>query len=265
MTEMPILYVNPLSSFTNKCVIALTEKSVAFERRTPTSFGTGADDPIHLTANPFGEVPTFIHNGQSIFESSIIFDYIETKWPEPRLMPASAAGRARSLMIQSVMSTRYDPITWGLTELVRLGRVSGAQADKVTEFARQQADGLNAWLTDQLGGSAWFEGNHFGAADIFVAPHLIAAAQAGLLPSHGRLVAWLARATERPSIAVVKQGTSDFMASITPEDGARWMTVPRQYRDTRLEWVIRAAGIEFLAARMASGGIFLSRDLAGPR
>ena len=262
MTDNQILYVNPLSAFANKCVIALDEKGVAFKRRTPSSFGTGEDDPVHLAANPFGEVPTLIHDGVAIFESSVIFDYIDNKWTQPRLMPIDAARRARSLMIQSVMSTRYDPITWGLTELVTLGRVSGAQADHVVQFAAQQTQGLNAWLTEQLGGSAWFEGDAFGAADIFVAPHLLGASQAGLLLSSGRLVAWLARVRERSSIASVEQGTTAFMAAITPEDAMRWMTVPRQYRDTRLEWVIKAAGIEVLVERMASGKVCLSRDLA---
>jgi glutathione S-transferase len=270
MPDQPILYVNPLSSFANKCVIALDEKGVAFERRIPAGFGTGTDDPAHLAANPFGEVPTLVHEGQTIFESSVIFDYIDTRWPEPRLMPAEAAQRARSLMIQSVMSARYDPITWGLTELVRLGRVSGAGADRVTAFAKQQAKGLNAWLTEQLGASDWFEGDHFGAADIFAAPHLMeaahlmAAAQAGLLAPAGPLTAWLARAVERPSVAAVRQGTAAFMAAITPADAARWAGIPRQYRDTRLEWVIRAAGIDVLTERLASGGVFLSRDLAAP-
>lgn len=262
MADQPILYVNPLSSFANKCVIALDEKGIAFERRTPASFGTRLEDPAHLAANPLGEVPTLIHEGQTIFESSVIFDYIDTKWLQPRLMPVDADRRACSLMIQSVMSTRYDPITWGLTELVRLGRVTGAQADRVTQFAAHQAQGLNAWLTEQLGASSWFEGSAFGAADIFVAPHLMAAAQAGLLPPSGRLVTWLARATERPSIASVKQGTSAFMAALTPDDAARWASVPRQYRDARIEWVIRAAGIDVLAQRLASGDVFLSRDLA---
>jgi glutathione S-transferase len=262
MAELPILYVNPLSSFANKCVIALHEKGVTFERRVPTSFGTGTDDPAHLAANPLGEVPTLIHEGETIFESSVIFDYIDTRWPQPCLMPLDALRRARSLMIQSVVSTRYDPITWGLTELVRLGRVSGAQAEGVIQYARQQASRLNAWLTRQLGEADWFGGDEFGAADIFVAPHLLAAAQAGLLPPDGRLVAWLARASARPSIASVKDAMAAFMASITPEDAARWPIIPRQYRDTRIEWVIRAAGIEVLANRLASGDVFLSRDLA---
>lgn len=260
MSDQPILYVNPLSAFANKCVIALDEKGETFERRTPTSFGTGDDDPVHLGANPFGEVPTLIHEGVAIFESSVIFDYIDTRWPEPRLMPESAAARARSLMIQTVMSTRYDPITWGFTELVRLGRVTGPKADQVVAFSKQHAAKLNTWLSAQLGSADWFEGDAFGAADIFVAPHLLSAAQAGLLPSDGPLVDWLARACDRPSIASVKEKASEFMAAITPEDGARWMRVPRQYRDTRLEWVVRAAGIEFLSERLASGGVFLSRD-----
>jgi glutathione S-transferase len=260
MSDHPILYVNPLSSFANKCVIALDEKGVVFERRTPTSFGTGDDDPAHLEANPFGEVPTLLHEGVAIFESSVIFDYIDTRWPDPRLMPESAAARARSLMIQTVMSTRYDPITWGFTELVRLGRVTGPKAAEVVQFSKQQAARLNTWLAAKLGSADWFEGDAFGAADIFVAPFLMGAAQAELLPPNGALVDWLARACDRPSIAAVKETAAAFMASITPEDGARWMRIPRHYRDTRLEWVISAAGIEFLNERLSSGGVFLSRD-----
>jgi glutathione S-transferase len=261
MSDTVTLYVNPLSSFANKCVIALLEKGVAFERKVPASFGTGQTDNDHLLANPFAEVPTLVHNGQSIFESSVIFDYIDTAWPNPPLMPNEPHRRARSLMIQTIMSTRYDPITWGMTELLTLGRVSGEQAAQVRRLAVHQASGINAWLTDQLGHQEWFEGERFGAADVFIAPHLLSAARAQLLPDNGALVSWLERVSLRSSVAEIKLSTESFMGSITPTGLENWKTVPRQYRDHRIEWVVRAAGVEFLAQRLASKSVFLSRDI----
>lgn len=256
-----ILYVNPLSPFANKCAIALDEKSVPYERRTPANFGGTGDDPAFLRASPFGEVPALVDDGFAIFDSHIIFDYIDHRFGDAPLLAASPRERAKALMIERVLDSRYDPINWGITELLHLGRVTGGAADAVRLASERRAAALNSWLEGHLGGEAWFAGEAFGAADIFVGVHLNGAASHGLIAPSSPLMAWLDRVNARSSFAEAQRHARTFMSGLTPESFMRWMTVPRQYRDARLEWVVKIAGLEVVAEGLAANRIWFSREL----
>lgn len=52
-------------------------------------------EPDYLKLNPNGVVPTLVHDGQVIIESSAILEYLEETFPAPSLSPADAVGRAR--------------------------------------------------------------------------------------------------------------------------------------------------------------------------
>lgn len=52
-------------------------------------------EPGYLKLNPNGVVPTFVHDGEVLIESSAILEYLEEAFPEPPLTPADAVGRAR--------------------------------------------------------------------------------------------------------------------------------------------------------------------------
>ncbi len=87
-----ILYDHPLSSYGQKVKIALREKGIAFTRVLPDDFGTGRQDTAFAAANPRTEVPVLIvEGGQSIFDSTIILDYLDERWPGTPLMPREPA------------------------------------------------------------------------------------------------------------------------------------------------------------------------------
>src|SRR5690606_21178916 len=56
-------------------------------------------DPAYLAIAPHGLVPAVEHAGEILIESPAIIEWIETRWPEPRLLPASpeAAAKVRSI------------------------------------------------------------------------------------------------------------------------------------------------------------------------
>lgn len=82
-----ILYEHPMSSYAQKVKIALREKGVAFETLVPEDLGHGKDGKVLGAANPRGEVPVLLPDGQApIFESTVIMEYIEERWPAPPLL-----------------------------------------------------------------------------------------------------------------------------------------------------------------------------------
>src|ERR1700760_3660138 len=97
-----IVYEHPLSPYAQKVKIALDEKAIAYEARMPTAIGSGHPDSGFLKSNPRGEVPSLIDGDSAIFDSTIILQYIEDKWPEPSLLPAEPLARAMARTIEDV-------------------------------------------------------------------------------------------------------------------------------------------------------------------
>jgi len=74
--------------------VALSLKGMSF-KETPIDILSGEQfKPGYEAVNVERVVPTFIHNGYSVFQSLAIIEYIEDIKPEPRLLPQDAKERA---------------------------------------------------------------------------------------------------------------------------------------------------------------------------
>ena len=149
----PILLEHPLSPYAQKNKIALREKKVPFELVMP-----GSGNNFDLSSTPRREVPALLHDGQVIFDSTIIQEFIEETWTQPSLLPGSASERARVRMIEEIMDTQYEAVVWGFMEVVTFGRAPGKAGESLLERGHQQLSGLNAWLERELGEREWFNG-----------------------------------------------------------------------------------------------------------
>jgi glutathione S-transferase len=246
-----LLFEHPLSPYVQKCKIALREKGVPFEARLPAGIGSGAGlDPAFTSASPRAEVPALVDGDARVFDSTIILDYIEERWPAPPLLPTSPAERARVRMIEEAMDTHYEPINWGLGEIHFFRRAEGELAKTISERAAAQAAAWRRWLEAQLGERPWFDGDRFGRADLSVVPYLNGSRGFGIQPEPGsRLGQWLARANERPAVAQTAAEAAAFLAGGGGGMGqiaellAKGL-FKREYRDHRLEWMIRSGGLQ---------------------
>jgi glutathione S-transferase/RNA polymerase-associated protein len=137
---MLTLFEHPLSPYAQKVKIALYEKGVPFECRMPNLFGDA--EPEFVASSPRREVPSLIDGDFSVFDSTIILEYVEDRWPAPPLLPASPQDRARVRMIEEVCDTYYEAINWGLAEIRVFGRAQGGLADTMTARAETQTAGM---------------------------------------------------------------------------------------------------------------------------
>lgn len=97
------LYSGPLSLFARKVEIALGEKGLPFEREmVPFSQGEGYSPkhPAVLAANPKGQVPVLVDGDLTLFDSTVILEYLDEAYPQPPLMPAEPAARARCRLLE---------------------------------------------------------------------------------------------------------------------------------------------------------------------
>jgi glutathione S-transferase/RNA polymerase-associated protein len=255
-----ILYEHPLSPYAQKVKIALLEKGVPFEPRLPDFFG---GDATFAAASPRLEVPALLDGDTAVFDSTIILEYIEDRWPAPPLLPRGAAERARVRMIEELCDTYYEAINWAVYEIRVFERATGELAARLLARAAEQVRGANAWLERALAGRPWLNGEAFGWGDLAALPAVHAAALGGNPPPPGSaLAAWLERVRARPSVAEVLAAAAESMAGfeMLPQLVASGQ-FKREYRDHRLEWMLRSGGTEIVLEGMRRGTIRFSQEL----
>jgi glutathione S-transferase/RNA polymerase-associated protein len=259
---MVTLYEHPLSPYAQKVKIALREKNIPFELKMPEAIGSGQTGGEFMKANPRGEVPALIDGDLRVFDSTVILEYIEDKWPTPPMLPAYPAERARMRMLEEVCDTHYEAINWGLSEISYFRRAEGPLADALRDKADEQLEKLHAWLGRQLGDRDWFNGAGFGWGDLSVLPYVVGSMGFGFTPGDGTpLSKWLARARARESVATTLReaaavtGAMENVAEIVKQG-----LFKREYRDHRLEWMIRSGGIEVVLAGLEKRNIRFSND-----
>jgi glutathione S-transferase len=86
------LYHTVNSVCAQKIRIQLEEKGLPWVSRLMTLRGDQFD-PAYLNLNPNAVVPALVHDGFPVIESSVILYYLEERFPEPSLMPASPQSR----------------------------------------------------------------------------------------------------------------------------------------------------------------------------
>lgn len=261
---MLILYEHPLSPYAQKVKIALREKDISFEARLPSGIGTGATSDDFMAGNPRGEVP-FLRDGEAaIFDSTIILEYIEDKWPTPPMLPETPEARARVRLIEDVMDCHYEPITWGLGELNHFRRASSELKEKMEARAGGQIRGLHQWLGRELAGRDWFNGDCFGWGDLSVIPYVNGSAGFGFKPAPGSALAgWHARVMARDSVAATAREAADAVKGMdNVSEAVKAGLFKREYRDHRLEWMIKTGGIDVVLKGLEKNNIRFTPDFS---
>ena len=259
---MITLYEHPLSPYAQKVKIVLLEKGLAFEAKTP--IGTSGVEPTFAEASPRGEVPLLVDGDTKVFDSTIICEYLEDKYPAKPMRPASAEDRARVRMLEDHLDTIYEGVTWAVFEIEGWGRATGELKTLLLKRAAEQIAQFNGWLERELGSRTWFNGDSFGWGDACAYPFVAGAAGQGNAPRDGsNLAKWLARAMERPSvqrcisdIGAVSVGMGVEVLQQMLKSGL----FKREYRDHRLEWMMRSGGASIVLEGMQKNNIRFSNE-----
>jgi len=165
--------------------IVLAEKRVEYE----TVVVDLDDRPAWIyDKNPTGRVPVLEEDTFVLPESAVIDEYLNERYPDPRLLPEDPGERALARML----IFRFDDLSRPYYAL-RRGE----------EGARLKVDAQLARLDALLEAQAFLTGREFGLADIAYVPWILRArdrmgVELNAFPS---LENWVATLSERPSIA----------------------------------------------------------------
>jgi glutathione S-transferase len=204
--EVPVkLYSGPLSLFTAKVRIALDEKGIPYERIEVGWSLAKRYEPHHpdvVALNPKKQVPVLVDGDVVVYDSTLILEYLEERFPEPPLYPSELALRARCRQLEAAADEIVFPAVW---ELINGGFYPAAAGDTAAAERHGQAKGRVAELCEgldkELAGREYLCGR-FSVADIGTFIMLSTAATLGAPPpaSCTQLQAWLARTSSRPAV-----------------------------------------------------------------
>jgi glutathione S-transferase len=187
--------------FGAKAEIALREKGVAFEL-VMVPFAKGDRyEPRHPQVsriNPKRQVPVLVHGSLELFDSTLIFEYLEDAFPDPPLWPREVTGRAQARLLE----LKCDEIVF--MNIARLFGLEDRPDDPVAVDARARARQHYVEMDGLLENRDFLAGA-FGYADValFMAQFYGERKGATMTEATPRLLAWRKRVLARPAVRKV--------------------------------------------------------------
>lgn len=174
MTAPLRLFSAARSSASYRVRIALNLKGLDYEQ-TPIDLRAGEQHgPAFKAHNPQGLVPALIADGLTLTQSPAIIEWLEETYPEPALLPADRAGRARVRALAALIACDIHPIN-NLRVLGYLQHALGQDEASRNAWYRHWVDDGFAALETLLvqGGSGEFcHGDRPGLADLHLVPQV---------------------------------------------------------------------------------------------
>ena len=93
---MMILYSGITGPFSQRCRFVLYEKGMDFEIKDVDIFNKPEDLAV---MNPYNQVPVLVERDLILYESNIINEYIDERFPHPQLMPGDPVMRGRGRLV----------------------------------------------------------------------------------------------------------------------------------------------------------------------
>ena len=159
---MMVLYSGTTCPFSHRCRFVLFEKGMDFEIRDVDLFSKPEDISV---MNPYGQVPILVERDLILYESNIINEYIDERFPHPQLMPADPTMRARTRLFL------YNFEKELFVHVAALEDRRNADA-KAQELARQQIRNHLSQLAPILLKNKYMLGEEFSMLDVAIAPLL---------------------------------------------------------------------------------------------
>jgi len=163
-----------LSPFCRKVRLSLAEKKLDVELVEERYW---EQDPDFLRRNPAGKVPVLKIDGQTMAESAAICEYIEEKYPDPRLLPKDPVERYE---VRRLVGWFDDKFHSEVTSKLLYERVNKKIMGQGYPDSRNVKTGARAikfhldymgWLLDQR---RWLAGDVMTLADFAAAAHFSA-------------------------------------------------------------------------------------------
>ena len=161
---MMVLYSGTTCPYSHRSRFVLFEKGLDFEIRDVDLFSK----PEEIMAmNPYGQVPILVERDLILYESNIINEYIDERFPHPQLMPGDPVDRARvRLFLFNFEKELFAHVN-------TLEQTTGKKGhDKEQEKARTHIRDRLTQLAPVFLKNKYMLGENFSMLDVAIAPLL---------------------------------------------------------------------------------------------
>ena len=185
------LFSDPTCQYSHRVRIVLAEKGVTVDIEDVEA--NAVTEEI-LEANPYGTLPTLVDRDLALYESKVVMEYLDERFPHPPLLPVYPVARAQSRLwiyrIERDWCTLIDTI---------LASPDSKKAEAARKEFRESLITIASVVTEM----SYFMSEEFTLVDCCLAPMLWRLPQLGIeLPSNRQvkpLLDYMDRLFERPS------------------------------------------------------------------
>ncbi len=156
---MMTLYSGTTCPFSQRCRIVLYEKGMDFQIVDVDLYNKPEDIAV---MNPYNRVPILVERDLQLYESNIINEYIDERFPHPQLMPADPVMRARARLFLY----RFEMELFSQIDL--LEGSSAKNAEKARNVIRESLVQMAPVFAKQK----FMLGEEFSMLDVAIAPLL---------------------------------------------------------------------------------------------
>lgn len=256
---MLALYHNAVSTCSQKVRLVLDHKGLPFESREVDLLAGGQHDPEYVKLNPNHVVPTLVHDGAVLIESTLINEYLDDAFPDPPMRAADPVRRHAGRMWTKKLDTGVHAATGVVTFAIgprplllqqppevreasieaipdparRAGRRSVIEHGvKAPEFAGalHAMLGLLDEMEAALAPGAWLSGEAFGLADAALLPYVLRLDHLAITPAieaRPQVAAWYTQVQALPAYetAVAKWLPGPILSVFRGNGEAVWADV----------------------------------------
>lgn len=238
---MTLLHYAPGSAHSAAVRIVLGEKGLEPDLHKLDMVRFEQHSAQYLTVNCHGTVPLLEDEGQKLFESFFILEYLDEKHPDPPLAGNNPRQRYTARKWGKYVETHLAPHLAIARWAALHGKVPGPAVDGLANLLRprgelwlraakgfdreQLATSTRAMLTAadrvaaDLAHGEWLCGDSFTIGDIAVYPHVAQFGALGLAVPR-QVEGWLARVAQRPSVRSIE--TDLFPLAVMGPEPGRW-------------------------------------------
>ena len=168
----PIVYGIPQSTYVRTVRLLLEEAGIEYDLKPVDIFNGETKSPEYLAKHPFGKVPTLEVDGETLYETSAITEYLNTALANNKFSLSTPMLQARMRQIMAIIENYfYTPAitTIVIQRLIMPSQGGQTDEDKVKNAIAPAQTALNA-LESIATCNPYLLGSEIGIADFYLIP-----------------------------------------------------------------------------------------------
>jgi glutathione S-transferase len=203
---MPKLTIYGLtaSTYVRTVRLLLEDIGVEYTLQSVNIFNGENQSAEYLSKHPFGKVPTLEIDGELLYETAAITQYLDTVFADGKYSPTEPLLQARMRQIMGIVDSYLYAPAIGTIVIQRLtDKIDEPKLQAAIPLARKALEAIESLVTTDR----YLLGSRITIADFYLIPLLVYLSQtpefATITDRTPKLIAWWERASQLPSIKKV--------------------------------------------------------------